>query len=221
MGRGDKNNMFSLPKTLLYIADPMCSWCWGFSPVMEAIGKKYQDHVNIQLLVGGLRPGNTERFNEHRREYILGHWRAVHQRTGQPFNFDFQMGPDFTYDTEPASRAVVAVRKLQADQVFHFFQDVQRAFYVENLNVTKVEVLADLASSRGIDREQFLTSFQSAELRKNVLEEFDSCRKLDISGFPTLLAQDGQQTTPLAHGYQPIEALIPLIDEWLEKASVL
>jgi len=92
-------------KTLLYIADPMCSWCWGFSPVMEAIEKKYQDHVNIQLLVGGLRPGNTERFDEHRKEYILGHWRAVHQRTGQPFNFDFQMGPDFTYDTEPASRA--------------------------------------------------------------------------------------------------------------------
>ncbi|MFB3146092.1 MAG: DsbA family protein, partial [Nitrospirales bacterium] len=122
---------------------------------------------------------------------------------------------------EPASRAVVAVRKLQADQVFSFFQDVQRAFYVENLNVTKVEVLADLATSRGIDREQFLTSFQSAELRKEVLEEFDSCRKLDINGFPSLLAQNGQQVTPLAHGYQPIEALTPLIDAWLEKASVL
>ena len=92
---------------------------------------------------------------------------------------------------------------------------------VENLNVTKVEVLADLATSRGIDREQFLTSFQSAELRKEVLEEFDSCRKLNISGFPSLLTQDGQQVIPLAHGYQSIEALTPLIDAWLEKASVL
>ena len=131
------------------------------------------------------------------------------------------MSPDFTYDTEPASRAVVVVRKLQTDQVFPFFQSVQRACYVENLNVTKEEVLADLATAHGIDREQFQASFQSAELREEVVAEFDHSRKLGISGFPTLLAQDGQQVTPLAHGYQPIEALTPLIDAWLEKASVL
>ena len=24
-------------KTLYYVADPMCSWCWGFQPVLEKV----------------------------------------------------------------------------------------------------------------------------------------------------------------------------------------
>ncbi|MDH5427723.1 MAG: DsbA family protein, partial [Nitrospirota bacterium] len=28
--------------TLIYVADPMCSWCWGFSPVLEEIRRLYQ-----------------------------------------------------------------------------------------------------------------------------------------------------------------------------------
>lgn len=206
-------------KTLLYVADPMCSWCWGFSPVMEAIHEKFQDRVNIELLVGGLRPGNRERFDEHRREYILGHWRAVHQRTGQPFNFDFQMGPDFTYDTEPASRAVVVMRTLKPDQVFSFFRAIQRAFYVDNLNVTSEKVLAEIACKEGVDQERFLQLFDHPEPRQKVWEEFDHCRKLEISGFPSLIAQDGPRTRPLAHGFQPLEALTPLLDSWLENPS--
>lgn len=207
-------------KSLLYIADPMCSWCWGFSPVMEAVREQYQDQVNIQLLMGGLRPGNTERFDEHRREYILGHWRAVHDRTEQAFNFEFQMGPDFTYDTEPASRATVAVRTLAPEHVFGFFHDIQRAFYVDNLNVTKKEILTDLATSRGINQEKFLTLYDDTNLRQEVWEEFEHCRKMEISGFPSILGQQGSHITPLAHGYVSFPTLAPLIEGWMKNTAV-
>ena len=26
-----------MPARLLYVMDPMCSWCWGFAPVAEAL----------------------------------------------------------------------------------------------------------------------------------------------------------------------------------------
>ena len=29
---------------LWYFADPMCSWCWGFSPVISEIKKSYHHH---------------------------------------------------------------------------------------------------------------------------------------------------------------------------------
>jgi putative protein-disulfide isomerase len=203
-------------KSLVYIADPMCSWCWGFSPEMELIYERYRNQVRVELLVGGLRPGNTERFDEHRREYILGHWRAVHQRTSQPFNFDFRMDSNFTYDTEPSSRAVVAVRALDSTQVFSYFRTIQRAFYVENQDVTKEGVLRDLAHSHGIDSQAFDESFHNPELRQKVWQEFDRCRQLEIGGFPSLVALDGEQSIALAHGYQPATELFPKIDEWLK-----
>ena len=209
--------MIPLPqKSLLYIADPMCSWCWGFSPVMETIRQRYQDQVPIELLVGGLRPGNTERFDEHRRDYILGHWRAVHERTGQPFNFDFQMGPDFIYDTEPASRAVVVVRTLNATQVFPYFRTIQHTFYVENQDVTNESVLRDLAQTQGVAPGLFSESFHNSELRQKVWQEFDRCRQFEISGFPSLVALDNETSTALTHGYQSAEELFPKIDEWLK-----
>jgi len=42
---------------LIYVVDPMCSWCWGFSPVLKELMRQYQGQISFQLMVGGLRPG--------------------------------------------------------------------------------------------------------------------------------------------------------------------
>lgn len=204
-----------MEKTLIYVADPMCSWCWGFSPVMAQLVERYQPHATIRLLLGGLRPGNTERFDEQKRAYILSHWHAVHARTGQPFNFAFQMGPAFTYDTEPSSRAIVAIRKLAPGKVWSFLQNVQEAFYVRNMDVTREETLADLAGIQAIERDEFLNTFHDPVLNQEVWEEFDQARQWGVSGFPTLLGQSGQEHITITHGYQPVENVIPRIDQWL------
>ncbi len=42
-------------KEVILVADPMCSWCWGFAPAIRAIRQQYADRLNIVLVVGGLR----------------------------------------------------------------------------------------------------------------------------------------------------------------------
>jgi putative protein-disulfide isomerase len=169
--------------------------------------------------LGGLRPGNTERFDEQRRAYSLSHWHAVHERTGQPFNFTFQMGPSFTYDTEPPSRAMVVVRQLAPEEELVFLKSVQEAFYVKNADVTQEETLADLASAKSIDRAKFLEWFQDSTVKQSVWEEFDQARQLGVNGFPTLLGRNGQAVTTFTHGYQAKDVLVPLIDQWLSGPS--
>ena len=205
--------------TILYIADPMCSWCWGFSPVMEQIRSTYQNQVTCRLLLGGLRPANTERFDATKRDYILRHWHAVHTRTGQPFNFTFHMASDFTYNTEPPSRAVATVRNLQPSHEFGFLQSLHQAFYVQNRDITKLDELVNIASESHIDAEQFKTYFLSPEAKKQIWQEFDHCRQLGIEGFPSLVGQAGDQFTTLTYGYQSMETLGPLLDDWLNKES--
>jgi putative protein-disulfide isomerase len=75
------------PRHLIYIADPMCSWCWGFSPVISAIAERFGDELPIQIIMGGLRAGNTKPMTEKDRAYIRGAWQRVHQASGQPFDF--------------------------------------------------------------------------------------------------------------------------------------
>ena len=182
---------------------------------MDAVHERYTPQLPIELVVGGLRPGNTERFDEQRRDYILGHWKAVHERTGQPFNFEFRMKPGFIYDTEPASRAVVTVRSLRPDLAFPVFREIQRAFYVDNRDVTQEAVLADIAHAHGIEHATFLASFHDPETKKQEWREFEQCRELGITGFPSLLGKKGRAFTSITHGYIPFNVLATQIDEWL------
>ena len=45
---------------LIYFADPMCSWCYGFWPVIAAVQAAFGETLPIRLVMGGLRPGTTE-----------------------------------------------------------------------------------------------------------------------------------------------------------------
>ena len=45
---------------LLYVMDPMCSWCWGFAPVAAALIAQAADAgVPTRLVVGGLRSASV------------------------------------------------------------------------------------------------------------------------------------------------------------------
>jgi len=205
--------------TLIYVADPMCSWCWGFSPVLEEIRRLYQGRVTFQLMLGGLRPGNTERFDESRRAYILQHWHAVHERTGQPFNFGFQMGPTFTYDTEPASRATVVIRQFAPGKEWEFLKRIQEAFYVQNADVTQADTLEGVAVVSGMEASSFREAYHDPHTKQLLWEEFDQSRQLGVSGFPTLLGREGPSLAVLMHGYQNVGALRVVIEQFLQKLA--
>ncbi len=97
---------------LIYIMDPMCSWCWGFNPVMQQVLKQAQAAgVKLSLRVGGLRTGQQAILDQSKRDYILQHWRTVAETTGQPFDFEHALPAGFVYNTEPACRALVVARE--------------------------------------------------------------------------------------------------------------
>jgi putative protein-disulfide isomerase len=200
---------------LWYFADPMCSWCWGFSPVIEAIREGYRGRLKVALILGGLRVGTTEAMGAKQREEILHHWHEVHAMTDQPFRFDGALGEGFVYDTEPACRAVVAMAELAPEAVFPLFKAIQAAFYGEGLDVTHAEVLARLAEGLGAEATAFLAAFESAAARSKTLAHFQMSRKLDVRGFPTVVLQRGENHHILTTGYRPLAELQSGIDEWL------
>ena len=60
----------SSERHLLYFADPMCSWCYGFSPVISALADEFQDRLSLRVVMGGLRAGNTQAMRPQDRDYI-------------------------------------------------------------------------------------------------------------------------------------------------------
>jgi len=203
--------------TALYFADPMCSWCWGFSPVITELTRRYGDTISFQCVMGGLRAGNTVPTDSSFREEILHHWGSVHERTGQPFAFEGALADGFVYDTEPACRTMVTMTRLRPDGALGFLHLLQRAFYAEAKDVTRPEMLAQIAEQAGEDREQFLRDFNSTDTRNVTLAHFQLVRHFGVRGFPTIILVDHQSASLLTAGYAEAAVLAPRIDHWLQQ----
>ncbi|AXQ49209.1 DsbA family protein [Pseudomonas vlassakiae] len=203
---------------LIYVMDPMCSWCWGFAPVAAAlIAQAAEAGVSTRLVPGGLRTGGSA-LDGSTRKYILEHWQAVAEATGQPFRFDGAMPDGFVYDTEPACRALVTARELDAERVWPLLALIQRSFYEQGVDVTRAPQLVELAEQAGFDRERFAQQFTSHDIRAATSADFSWVQDLGIAGFPTLLAERNGQLALLTNGYQPLGSLQPLLGRWLQQA---
>lgn len=201
---------------LIYVMDPMCSWCWGFAPVVQALSEQAQARgVGTDLVVGGLRQERIA-MDQAARERTASYWHAVHEASGQPFNFAAGLPEGLVYDTEPACRSLVAARGLDTTVAWKLAAIIQRAFYVEARDVTLPSVLVELAEAAGIQPKAFADRFDSQAVRDTTAADFEWARNLGIAGFPTLLAEHNGQLALLTNGYQPLDVLSPLLDRWLD-----
>ncbi len=201
-------------KQFLYFADPMCSWCWGFSPVIHRIASIYSASTPLRLHLGGLRAGNTKVMDREQRMYILNHWFNVNEASGQPFNFSFQMPEGFIYDTEPACRAVKTFQALNHKQDLDYFSAVQHAFYVENKDVTKIDVLSKLAAKHGISKDAFANLFVSENIKQRTHDDFALSGRMGVNGFPTLIGRKADQYAYICQGFQLFSQVEKTIEAW-------
>jgi putative protein-disulfide isomerase len=201
---------------LWYFADPMCSWCWGFSPTFETLCDEFHDRMKIALVLGGLRPGETTPMTASARDDILHHWHAVHERTGQPFQFEGALPDGFVYDTEPASRAVITVGGLEPTLIFAMFKAIQSAFYAAGRDVTQTDVLTELAAGLGLDAATFLQAFDSDTARSRTQAHFRQARQAGVTGFPSIIVQQDAQLYPVSSGCLPLETVRDAINQHLQ-----
>ncbi|MCJ8168824.1 DsbA family protein [Atopomonas sediminilitoris] len=204
---------------LIYVMDPMCSWCWGFSPVAARLAEQAAaSGVSSEWRVGGLRRGGAA-LDPAKRAYILEHWQAVAQTSGQPFRREEAMPSGFVYDTEPACRALVAVRQLAPELVPAAAHNIQQAFYAQGQDVTRANVLAACVEAAGVPAIEFVDVFDSTTCRAATEADFAWVERLGISGFPTVLLEHNDQLALLTNGYRAFDELSPLLARWLQQLA--
>lgn len=205
---------------LIYFADPMCSWCWGFSPVISEIRARFGADLPVRLVMGGLRPGNTVAMDDAARARTRAHWEHVIEASGQPFDFAFFDRPHFVYDSEPPSRAVVAMRRHGMAAALDGLAALHAAFYARNLDVTSPATLTHIAGEMGLDREAFAAALASPEVAEETRADFTLARRAGVAGFPTLIAGRGTDNRYdlVTHGFQRGETVLPALERWLAAA---
>jgi len=202
---------------LIYFADPMCSWCYGFSPVIEQVRQAYGRALPIRVVMGGLRPGTETPMTDKAKTEIVGHWNHVHEASGLPFDAAVLDREGFVYDTDPAARAVVVVRRQGEELALRYLAAAQRAFYALNRDVTSGEVLGDLAADFGLDRDAFLADWSAETARQETWRDYAISQRAGVTGFPTLVGGPNDRGVygVVTRGYAPPEQVLAVLRDWI------
>lgn len=200
---------------LIYVGDPMCSWCYGFAPEIAKVTDELKDECDVQLVMGGLRPYNTETMADL-GAFLGEHWDEVAKRSSVEFNHEILGDKSFVYDTEPPARAVVAIRSMNDDVEFEFFKSIQVAFYRDNKNTNEVDTYLDILPA-GIDKDAFKDLFESPAMKEAVKADYALASTLGVRGFPATLLKVNGQLYQTSNGYATADELINRIEVILKK----
>jgi len=206
---------------LIYFADPMCSWCYGFAPVIEEIRRAFGRALPMRVIMGGLRPGTKQAMTPEAKREVLGHWAHVHEATGLPFDERALDRDGFRYDTDPGARAVVVARRESEAMAVSYLARVQKAFYAEARDVTSGEVLADLAEELGLDRAPFLAQWSAEEAKQETWRDYAISQRAGVTAFPTLVGGPNEAGVygVVTRGYAPAEQVVGVLKDWINRIA--
>lgn len=208
-------------KSLIYVGDPMCSWCYGFGVPLGQLMNQLPG-VPVTVVLGGLRAYNTDVMSQTLKDTLHLHWEDVHKRTGQPFTYGQFLSNDFIYDTEPACRAVITIRAHAPEYALAMYHAIQRAFYAQSRDVTQAKVLADIWEeltatlpplAEPFTRADFKEAFTSETIKSLTIDDFMIAQQWGIRGFPALIAVVNGQAQLVANGYMEADTMLERIQQ--------
>jgi len=209
--------------TLLYIADPMCSWCWGFRTQLHLLEEAFPE-LPVRIVLGGLAPDSDEPMAPDMRAYVQQAWDAVEQTTGASFDRRFWDGrhADIRRSTYPSCRAVVLARREGKDRAM--FDAIQHAYYQEARNPSNAEVLADCAEAIALpmSRKDFLQALDAAGTQAELEQDLALRRALQANTFPSLALAEADSPSAgvvLHRGWGTAEQLLPRIADCLNASA--
>ena len=170
---------------LIYVHDPMCSWCWGYKPTWLKLKAALASQLTIEYKVGGLAPDSQEPMPENMRAMLQSTWHKISAMLGTQFNFDYWQVCQPRRSTYPACRAAIIARAHNKEP--QMIEAIQHAYYLHAQNPSDESTLITLAEKIGLDKQQFSEELCSEALNQKLHEELAFSASLPIQGFPSLV----------------------------------
>jgi putative protein-disulfide isomerase len=192
--------------TLHYIFDPLCGWCYGAAPLVDAA--RQLPGLVVQWHAGGMLAGpHARRITADWRDHVLPHDQRIAQLTGQPFGSAYtdvllnQVGTPL--DSGPPITALLAVQAMDqaSDQpqvhALDLLHRIQHAHYAEGRTISDADTLQQIAAEAGLDTQQFAAAYVMQLGDRTIDHIRDSRQWLQRAGgqgFPTWVLE--WQTAP-------------------------
>jgi putative protein-disulfide isomerase len=202
---------------LIYVTDPLCLWCYGIAPELDAFFASLPDDLEGITINGGLFPGAQAKVaDKNFQDYLKNAAEHVTEKTGQIFSNSFWellASDNFLYDTEPAARASVVVKELAGDtKMRSFIHKLQKSVFVDGNNPNLEDTLSELAYSCGVDKVEFVEKYRSDSNLEMTRGEYALAKTMNVRGFPALIYIGEKKGFQIGAGYATLGELTQAFD---------
>lgn len=197
---------------LIYVFDPLCGWCYGFSPVIQEFATNHPE-LDLEVISGGMVVGERVGPLADIAPYIRRAYKEVEQRTGvrfgKPYLDELFSEATMIMNSEPASLALAVIKKEIDDPRKHleFAGKVQKAIYFDGMKPEDIDGLANLMSQYGLDKTTCKSLLQSELIKEATHADFRKSDALGVTGFPAVLVEQNGEIVRLLNGYTDINSL--------------
>ncbi|EMY78724.1 thioredoxin [Leptospira weilii serovar Ranarum str. ICFT] len=205
--------------SILYAADPLCPWCYGFGPILQKVREDYKSKIRFSLVLGGLRFENSAEFLTPELARTLKHeWKDAESATKRPFRWGLLDGNDFLYDSFPACKAVISVQKINPEIAFDYLNALSESFHFENQDPTSFRTFVTLSEKFGISAEEFQSVFENTDTETR--NDFYFGFSLGVSAFPSLIFSDGLESGILTRGFCTYEQVDSILKDYFRAIRI-
>lgn len=199
--------------TFFYCFDAYCGWCYGFSPVIKQLAAD-NPLLPIEVLSGGMILPEVPAPISLSAGYIQKAYKTVEELTGIRFGPDYLwhinnpgMSDWYPHSEKPAIAMCIFKEYYPARQV-EFAADLLYALHFEGRDLTDNEAYRHLLEKYSIQEEVFYTRLASVEYKEQAHYEFQLCKELQVTGYPSTLLQVSEKKFHLlSNGFTDLETM--------------
>lgn len=182
---------------IVVYSDYLCPWCWPAAVRLRDLQAEFPNQLKLVHKSYVLRP--PEEGEKQFSEYHLQHRSRAHESTGLPYGMP-AIGAPYPSSSMPALIASKWMLLNHPEHFENFNLEMFQAFFEFGLDISKYPILKQLASSFGVDEDQFEAGVKDPKYEKLVLEDHANAKNEGVDGIPSVIIGDAA-----INGAVPIE----------------
>ncbi|HCH51782.1 MAG TPA: protein-disulfide isomerase [Proteus sp.] len=183
-------------KILHYVYDPLCGWCYGIAPLIDVVSNEFTNA--IKLHGGGLfTPARVVTGGQSWKEHVTPIDERISQLSGQLFSQQYR---DNLANTQMTLNSLLPISAIMAadnmeNQGIRLLKALQKAYYLDGLNISDKKVILFIAQKLDFDIELFsslFTRISEQQVTQHLQQTQQLMSQVNGRGFPTLFIEDNQ-----------------------------
>ncbi len=198
-------------KTIIYVWDPLCGWCYGFEPQMEKFQAQNKNNYNFEVIVGGMVLPPNGRPMGQMRNFLLSAIPQLEKTTGikieQPY-YDHILSKDSLqlFSLTPALVFNFLKPKYLGREVI-LANTIQILLYQKGKNTNEILTYKELLEANSLNFDDSIVEIKSDDNITKTYQMFKRANELGVTGYPAVLIKTDKGVKQISSGYTTCERL--------------